>query len=411
MAIRARYTSVDELESLEFSLQGLGFPKAAADLVASTLIQGHLLVSGLSEELRALARQLVERDGMPNRLEGGTPGAVLFSGKLAQMKYLGMKFQERAEIPGAVDVGGKILRACFSGGQRGRVRIRGVEAGGERALVMGILNVTPDSFSDGGKLVDPDALLRHATALVEAGADILDVGGESTRPKGLYAEGAAPVDVRTELERVEPALLLLRAEFPDLALSVDTSKAEVAEAAIAAGADLINDVRGLQDEALAKVVARHRIPCCLMHMPAEPDVMSQHTSYEDVLGEVADALMARVEAAQAVGVPMDRILVDPGFGFGKTYGQSLVLLRELRNLRATVGKPILVGTSRKGFLGHVTGRPVADRDRATAASVALAITSGASVVRVHDVAACKDAVALANAVAHAKEGGSFFDES
>lgn len=412
MEIRVRYTSVDELEALNHSLRALGFPGPACEMLASSMIQGHLLLAGLPQEALELCRELVRRPDMPRIVEGSTPGALLVSGRLAEFKHFGSQLQKRAEIPGAAICGGKILRACFYAGERQVVRIGKVEVGaGRPTAVMGILNVTPDSFSDGGAYLAPEALLRQAEALVAAGATILDVGGESTRPKGLYGEGAQPVDPTEERRRVEPAVKLLRREFPDVAISVDTSRAEVARAAIGEGADLINDVRGLQDDELARVVAEAHLPCCLMHMPAEPDVMAQHTDYEEVVGEVADALVERVDAAIARGVRPDGILVDPGFGFGKTYGQSLVLLRELSNLRASVGRPILVGTSRKGFLGHVTGRPVGERDAATAASAAIAIVSGASVVRVHDAAACRDAVLLANAVSAASEGGSFFDEN
>lgn len=269
--------------------------------------------------------------------------------------------------------------------------------------VMGIVNVTPDSFSDGGLFLDPEAAIAHGRELVEQGADIVDVGGESTRP------GADPVSAEVERERTEPVVAALAAD--GATVSIDTSKAEVARAALGEGADLVNDVRGLKDDELARVVAESGAPCCLMHMPAEPDEMARHTDYEDVVGEVAEALVARVDAAIARGVRPDGILVDPGFGFGKTFGQNLVLLRELENLRASVGRPILVGTSRKGFLGHVTGRPVGERDAATAASVAVAIAHGAAVVRVHDAAACRDAVLVASAVAQATEAGRLFTEA
>jgi len=408
MGIRVRYVSVDSLESLHHALRALGFPGPARDLLTSSALQGHLLVTGLSAEAKALCQELARRPGMPRLMEGASDGALLVSGRLGECKLLGTKLQERADVPGADECGGKILRACFFAGRRDTVTIRHLEVGVGPAAIMGILNVTPDSFSDGGTLLRPEALLRRAEELVEAGAQILDVGGESTRPKGPYGEGARPVDPAEERARVEPAVRLLRRSFPDVAISVDTSKAEVARAALGEGADLINDVRGLEDDELARVVAEARVPCCIMHMPAEPDVMARHTDYEDVVGEVAEALCARVDAALARGVRPDGILVDPGFGFGKTYGQSLVLLRELANLRASVGRPILVGTSRKGFLGHVTGRPVADRDAATAASAAIAIVHGASIVRVHDAAACRDAVLVADAVAGASEGGRLF---
>ncbi|HEY0839985.1 MAG TPA: dihydropteroate synthase, partial [Vulgatibacter sp.] len=250
--------------------------------------------------------------------------------------------------------------------------------------------------------------LEHARALVEAGADVLDVGGESTRPKGLYGEGARALTAAEERARVEPVVALLHRELPHVPVSVDTSKAEVAEAAIQAGALMVNDVRGLADDALADVVRRHQVACCLMHMPAEPDVMAQRTGYEDVVGEVSAALCDLVDRAEARGVPPSRLIVDPGLGFGKTYGQSLFLLRQLPLLVAAVGRPVLVGTSRKGFLGHVTGRDIPERDAATAGSIAAAIVNGASMVRVHDAAACRDAVLVADAVSRAEEGGSWF---
>jgi|GEM_PF-42775 len=410
MGIRVRYLSVDSPETLDLAFRALGFPGPARQLLASSALQGHLLVTGLPEAVLALVRELVRAPGMPRPTEGTTRGALILSGRLAELRLLGLRLQERADVAGADECGGKILRACVNAGRRDVVRIRDLEVGAGPAVVMGILNVTPDSFSDGGKYLTPEALLRRAEELVEAGAQILDVGGESTRPRGLYGVGARPVDPGEERARVEPAVRLLRREFPDVALSVDTSSAEVARAALGEGADLVNDVRGLKDDELARVVAESGAPCCIMHMPAEPDVMAQHTDYEDVVGEVAEALCQLVDAAISRGVRPDGILVDPGFGFGKNFGQNLLLLRELSSLRATVGRPVLVGTSRKGFLGHVTGQPVHARDAATAASVAIAILGGASVVRVHDAAACRDAVRLANAVTAASEGGTLFSE-
>lgn len=408
MEIRVRNVGLDGLESLHHGLRALGFPGPARDMLASTVMQGHFLLTGLSPEALEALRTLLREPEMPRAIEGTTPGAVLVSGRLGACKHLGERLQKRAEVPGAAVAGGKLLRACFFAGQRAQVRVGKLVLGEGPAQVMGILNVTPDSFSDGGSLQTADELLRRAEALVDAGATILDVGGESTRPKGLYGEGARPVDAAEERARVEPAIRVLRKRFPDVAISVDTSKAEVARAAIGEGADLINDVRALADDELARVVAQAHLPCCLMHMPAEPDEMARHTNYEDVVGEVAERLIEAVDAALARGVRQDGILVDPGFGFGKTYGQNLMLLRELGTLRAAVGRPLLVGTSRKGFLGKATGREVGEREAATAASVAIAIAAGASVVRIHDAAACQDAVRLANAMVGEAEGGSLF---
>lgn len=408
--MRARFLIVDDDLDLLQALGALGMPVDAARLVGGALPQGHLLVSGLAPAVDRLLREEVRRADL--RLADGVSGAprLLLSGRLEAMKRVALKLQERPDIEGALEAGGRILRACFHAGRRETVAIGPLTAGAGRTLVMGILNVTPDSFSDGGRFLRPEAALRRAHELVDAGADLLDVGGESTRPRGPYGEGAQPVTQEQEIARVLPVLEGLARDLPGVPVSVDTSRAAVAERAIAAGATMINDVRGLASDELADVVRRHPVACCLMHTPGEPQVMAGLTSYEDVLGEVADALCERVARAEARGVPPARLLVDPGFGFGKTAGQGLFLLRHLRTLRSAVGRPLLVGTSRKAFLGAATG--VADpaaRDRATAASVALAIAGGACVVRVHDAASCRDAVRLADAVASAQEGGAFFE--
>ncbi|WP_373049326.1 dihydropteroate synthase [Vulgatibacter sp.] len=408
---RARFFSLDGGGDLHLALRPLGFPAAAASFLSGTLVQGHLLLSGLEPGPASLVRELCGggRESMPRLTEGDRPGAFLLSGRVDMLKRLGSALQQRPDVEGAFIAGGKVLRACFhAGAHRQPVVIGDKQAGAGRTLVMGIVNVTPDSFSDGGRFQAPERALAHARALVEAGADILDVGGESTRPKGPYGEGAQPVSPAEERARVEPVVRLLARELPHVPISVDTSRAEVAEPAIDAGAAMINDVRGLQDDALADVVRRHQVACCVMHMPGEPGVMAGQTGYEDVVAEVADALNEWVDRAQARGVPPGRLLVDPGFGFGKTAGQNLFLLRQLSLLGASVGRPVLVGTSRKGFLGQVTGRPVHERDAATAASVVAAILGGAAVVRVHDVAACRDAVQVADAVARSDEGGAFF---
>lgn len=412
--IRARFFSVDAISALHLALRPLGFPPPAASFVSGSLVQGHLLLSGLGAEASDLLRQLCQRPDMPRLTEGARDGAFLLSGLLGQIKVIGSGLQKRPEIEGAFLAGGKVLSACFHAGAHGTpVRIGNLEAGAGRTLVMGVINVTPDSFSDGGRYQDPAAALAQARALVEAGADILDVGGESTRPAGTYGEGWKPLSAEEERARVEPVVRRIAQELPGVAISVDTSRAEVAEAAIGAGACMVNDVRGLADDALAEVVRRHEVAACLMHMPAEPDVMqaAETTRYEDVVGEVADGLLERVEAARSRRISPERLLVDPGFGFGKTAGQNLFLLRHLSLLGASVGRPVLVGTSRKNFLGVVTGRQVGERDAATAASVVAAILGGAAVVRVHDVAACRDAVQIADAVARAEEGGDFFAEA
>ncbi len=256
-------------------------------------------------------------------------------------------------------------------------------------VVMGIVNVTPDSFSDGGLSLDPDAAIAHGRALVAQGAQILDVGGESTRP------GAQPVSEREELRRVVPVLEGLRDAGGRL--SIDTSKAAVAAAALDAGASLVNDVTALRgDPGMAALVAERGCGCVLMHMLGEPRTMQDDPRYGDVVDDVRAFLAARLAFAVAQGIAEERIWLDPGIGFGKTIDHNLTLLARLREL-ADLGRPIVVGTSRKGFLGTITGREAGDRVAGTIATNVLALAGGASVFRVHDVAQAHDALAVAAA--------------
>jgi len=263
---------------------------------------------------------------------------------------------------------------------------------GERTFVMGIINVTPDSFSGDGLVDQLDAIVARAQAMVEAGADIIDVGGESTRP------GHQPVPAEEELRRVIPAIRALAAAVP-VPISVDTSKAVVAEAALQAGASIINDVRGLQaDPAMATLAAEAGVPIIIMH---DQKILSAERLIPDIVRELA----RRIDQALAAGVRWERIIVDPGFGFGKTPDLNLLLLRCLGELRA-LGRPILVGTSRKSMIGYVLGTPPDDRVEGTAATVALAIANGADIVRVHDVPQMVRVVRMTDAVVRGWRGFS-----
>jgi dihydropteroate synthase len=262
---------------------------------------------------------------------------------------------------------------------------------GPRTLVMGILNVTPDSFSDGGRFQGLDAALAQVDALLGAGADLVDVGGESTRPGR-----SETVPAETELERVLPVVEALVRRHPTLLITVDTVKAAVAHATLEAGAAAINDVSALRlDPAMGPVVAAAGAGLVLMHSRGTLlEIASYtHANYADLLGEVVSELRTAVTAAGAAGIPMSAIAVDPGFGFSKTVDQNLLLLDQLETLHA-LGRPVLVGPSRKRFLGVVTGLPVEERDRVTAAACVLAWERGARIFRVHDVAAARDALAF-----------------
>ena len=257
--------------------------------------------------------------------------------------------------------------------------------------IMGVVNVTPDSFSDGGTFDDDAAAIRHARRLVEEGAAIVDVGGESTRP------GAAPVSAAEELRRVVPVVEGIAALQLEARISVDTMKLEVARAAVDAGASYVNDVTAFRHEPeLAGLVAERGLECCLMHMLGEPRTMQQDPRYDDVVSDVKAFLEERLAAAVAAGVPEERVQLDPGIGFGKTLEHNLELLRRLGEI-AAIGRPIVLGTSRKSFIGRLTGRDVAGRVHGTVATCVLGYERGARVFRVHDVAAVHDGLAVAAA--------------
>ena len=254
----------------------------------------------------------------------------------------------------------------------------------ERPRVMGIVNVTPDSFFDGGRFNDPAAALAHCERLVAEGADLLDIGGESTRP------GAVPPQAEEEMARVLP--VLRHAVTLGVPVSVDTSRPEVMRAALDLGVDIVNDVRALQRPGALEVLARHpRAGVCLMHLRGEPATMQAAPGYADVVAEVRAFLGERLAAARRHGIVDERIVLDPGIGFGKSAGDNWTLLRRQRELLA-LGRPLLVGWSRKSTLGGLTGRPAGERLAASIAAALAAVQQGASVVRVHDVAATVDAL-------------------
>jgi len=276
----------------------------------------------------------------------------------------------------------------------------------ERVTVVAVLNTTPDSFSDGGRLVgdggavDVDAAVAAAARMIAAGAQMLDVGGESTRP------GASEVPLAIEIDRTAPVVEALAKRFA-VAISIDTRKAEVAEAALAAGARVVNDVSGLRfDPALAAVAAAAGASLIVGHLRGTPETMQQDPRFDDVVAEVTTELGHSVAAARAAGIPEQRLAVDPGIGFGKRLEDNLALLANLGRLRAALGLPVLVGPSRKAFLGVLTGDPVECRGTATAAACAVAIFAGADAVRVHDVAGAVRAAAVARALRDARREDS-----
>lgn len=260
----------------------------------------------------------------------------------------------------------------------------------ERPLVMGVVNVTPDSFSDGGRHSRPAAAIAALEKMAEEGADLVDIGGESTRP------GASPVSAREELARIAP--VLEAAVAMRLPVSVDTRKPEVMRAALAAGADMINDVNAFRAPGAIEAVAASGAALCVMHMLGEPATMQRAPAYRDVVSDVRDFLAARVQALYAAGVAPGRIVLDPGIGFGKTQEDNLRLLRSLGQI-APPGLPVLVGVSRKSLVGHLTGREAGERLAGSLGAALAAVARGARIVRVHDVAATRDALAAWCAIA------------
>ncbi|MDX1558098.1 MAG: dihydropteroate synthase [Marinobacter sp.] len=275
-----------------------------------------------------------------------------------------------------------------------KMNFAGRELDMSRCHVMGVLNVTPDSFSDGGQFNRPDAALVRARQMVADGATFIDIGGESTRP------GATPVSVQEELDRVCPVVEAAAREL-DAVISVDTSAPEVMAEVAKLGAGLINDVRALQRDGAPEVAARAGVPVCIMHIQGEPDTMQDRPEYRNVRREVSAFLTERIRVAEFAGIRPENILLDPGFGFGKSLEHNLQLLASLEQMHI-LGHPLLVGVSRKSMLGHITGRDVNERLPASLAAATIAAMKGASIIRVHDVRETVDAVRVMAAV---KEAG------
>ncbi len=269
-----------------------------------------------------------------------------------------------------------------------------------RTYIMGVLNVTPDSFSDGGKYATQEKAVEHALQMEAEGADIIDVGGESTRPKGPYGEGAEEVSIAEEIRRVIPVIKELSARSA-VAISIDTYKSAVAEAALDAGAAIVNDISGLNfDTSMAHVVASHGATLIAMHIKGTPRTMQQNPTYEDVVKEVKQSLFLSIEKARAAGI--EQIMVDPGIGFGKKLGHNLLLMKNLRQF-VELGCPIAIGPSRKAFIGMLLDLSVNQRLEGTAAAVAASILAGANVVRVHDVKEIKRVALVTDAILRASK--------
>ncbi len=379
-------------------MERIGVDPAAVRMMAPNHFHYNLKIAGLT---RAEA-DILKRDALSigvgaaaacgpvssgvertDAIVSGTSGQIAdLIGRLASRPY------------GLPEVAESLRRAVLNRGLRAYT-VRGGKKSfevGPRTVIMGILNVTPDSFSDGGRFLDFDAAVRRGLEMLKDGADWIDVGGESTRP------GAAPVDAATESARVVPVIEALSRE--GAVVSVDTTKSEVARAALEAGASIVNDVSAMShDERMAEVVAESGAPVVLMHMRGTPGTMQLDTSYADLMGEVYGWLHSRIEYAASKGIDPESTIIDPGIGFGKSAEGNIEILKRLMELKS-LGRPVLVGPSRKSFLGRFSsGRGAGERLPATLAALAAAVLNGASILRVHDAREAREASALADAVA------------
>lgn len=368
-----------------------GLTPEGVGLVRSGL-EFHSLVTGLDETARELLAEVVGA-----AWAGG-------AGDAAVIRYSRLSVESWFSRLGSSELGVALSRLMLSEQPPAPTKL-GVQRleWGHRTRIMGIINVTPDSFSDGGAHEDPQKAISWGLSLLEAGADLLDIGGESTRP------GAAAVTEEEELRRVVPVIEGLRAKRSDVLLSIDTRKPIVARAAIKAGAQLVNDVSGLRDDAMLDVVASTGVCACAMHMRGTPETMQREPRYDDVGAEILDALELALRRAEGRGIPRDRLWVDPGIGFGKSVEHNLFLLRRAADLRL-LGAPVLIGVSRKAFLGALLGGKIpTERVGASAATAAALAAEGAvDVLRVHDVAQTREAVAVGDAIRLARDGGARF---
>ncbi|MGA9523592.1 MAG: dihydropteroate synthase [Myxococcaceae bacterium] len=410
--IVARVVSSDRPEDLEIAFARMALPVSAREYLLGKMPRMTLLLTGLDRVHGRFLRERIEAAEAPGREEYPAfvagdqrhrPGSALLSGRLDQMERLAQEARTAEDLRPLADALSRALRSheppaplalgdrTFDFGPSGL------------PFLMGIVNATPDSFSDGGRFSGPEAVIEHGVALAAAGAELLDVGGESTRP------GAPDVPVEEEIRRVVPVIRALR-ERTGLPISVDTRKSEVARAACEAGAVLVNDVSGLtHDDRLAEVTAQAGAALCVMHMRGSPETMQEEAHYEDVVVEVLEFLEHSIERAVRAGVPRERVIVDPGIGFAKTFAHNQFLMRRLPDFRL-FGLPVLAGFSRKGFLGALTGKPPLERVGATAASAVVAtMNGGADFLRVHDVAEVREAVIVAGALRHAMGGGSLYE--
>jgi len=392
-----RVIVIDDLPAAEEELMAIGADRAGIELMAPKAVSRAIKIKGLrppaaniiKQEMLSLGGEAATAYGSINHSVDKTD--ILLFGTFKQLRRLieklklhqfglpelsekiGIYLDNYETIPKPIMIGRKNF------------------AFGKQTYLMGILNITPDSFSDGGKFMGAEKALAEARKMIEDGADIIDIGGESSRP------GSEPVPAAEEIKRVIPVIERLANET-QIPISIDTTKALVARRALLAGASMINDISGLRfDPEMAGVAAEHKVPLCSMHLKGTPKTMQENPIYSDLMGEVLDYLEEGLAIAKKAGILTEKIVVDPGIGFGKTVDDNLTILKRLKELKI-LGRPILVGLSRKSMIGKVLDLPVEERLEGTAAAAAVAIRNGADIIRVHDVKALKRVAQMADAI-------------
>jgi len=397
-----RYLQINSAsEALQY-LEKVGVDTAGIRLMEGKTLHLHLKVEGIDPRTANLLKQemlslggdaAVDMRGLDCSLKS-TDAIVM--GTQKQIERLSLKLDQYPKL----DSLGQDLRKTLENITRVRPSLRcrnRILPLGERTLLMGVLNVTPDSFSDGGLYFDPDKAIAHGLRMVDEGADVIDVGGESTRP------GSKPLALEEELRRIIPVIETLAGKV-DVPISIDTYKSAVASRAIDAGARIINDISGLHfDPGLAKVAAEHDTPLVLMHIRGTPETMQKDVHYQSLLSEILESLRESIQKAEALGVDPDQIIIDPGIGFGKTLEHNLLIIKHLSEFRV-LGKPILLGTSRKSFIGKMLNAEVDQRLEGTLATIAIGILNGAHIIRCHDVLPAKKVIAVVDAIRKVEEG-------
>ncbi|MEA3492965.1 MAG: dihydropteroate synthase [Candidatus Margulisiibacteriota bacterium] len=395
-----RVIEIDDISAASRDLLSIGSDKVGIEIMAPKAVSRVLKIEGV----RPPAANIIKQEMLSFGGEAATTyGSINYSVDTTDMLVFGTQKQLQELIKklkihqfGLPDLAKEIEKALQNYDLAPKPIVFGNKTLniGERTFIVGILNVTPDSFSDGGKFTDINKAVAHAVQMARDGADIIDIGGESTRP------GAEMVSAAVEKERVVPVIEAL-ASRTDAIISIDTTKSEVAAAALSAGASMVNDISGLLfDPEMAKTVKKFNVPVCVMHIQGNPRTMQENPSYSDLMGEIIEGLKKRIEIAGRAGILHEKIIVDPGIGFGKTVLHNLEILKRLRELKV-LGCPIMVGTSRKSLIGQVLGLPADQRIEGTAATVAVSITNGVDIIRVHDVKEIVKVAAMADAIARA----------